>query len=94
MHPTAKSCITWAVGLFVVGTILVVWLPDLYMAVANRAGVTAQIGLDVLITVLDLVQRVAFPLGAALVGAAVVVQTLAPSPSQARVDAEPSDSTL
>ena len=91
MHPTAKTCIGWAVGLFVAGTILAVWLPDLYLAIADRAGVDAQIGLDALLTVLDLVQRVAFPLGAALVGAAVVIQTLAP----ARQDAEKvaSDST-
>lgn len=79
MHPTAKTCVGWAVGLFVVGTILLVWLPDLYLAVADRAGANAQVGLDVVLTVLDLVQRVAFPLGASLVGAAVVIQTLAPA---------------
>ncbi|MEP7762869.1 hypothetical protein [Sanguibacter sp. 25GB23B1] len=49
------------------------------LTVADRAGANAQIGLDALLTVLDLVQRVAFPLGASLVGAAVVIQTLAPA---------------
>lgn len=78
MHPTARRCVQWAVGLLVVGAVLVAYGPDLYGAVVGVAGANAEVGLGVLHVVLTLVRSVAFPLGAALIGAAIVIQVLAP----------------
>lgn len=77
MNPAAKKCIQWSIGLFVVGTLLLVYLPDIYQAIAGRAGANAEVGLEGLTIALTLVNSTVMPVGAALVGAAVVIQALA-----------------
>ncbi|PVU82747.1 hypothetical protein DDP54_06665 [Cellulomonas sp. WB94] len=78
MHSTAKKCVQWAVALFVSGVILSVYGTDLYMALARVAGANAETGLGAVTILLNLVRSTAFPLGAVLIGTAIVVQTLAP----------------
>ena len=77
VHPTAKKCIQWSVGLFVVGAVLMVYLPDLYFAITTVAGANADAGLEVLNVAFMLLRSTMMPVGAALVGAAVVIQALA-----------------
>lgn len=77
MHPTAQKCILWSVGLFVVGAVLMIYLSDIYLAITKAAGANADAGIEVLNIVLQLLRSIVMPIGAALVGAAVVIQTLA-----------------
>src|SRR5699024_10433501 len=84
MHPTAKKCVIWAVCLFVLGALALAWATDLYVAIVERMGANAEVGVAVLTTVLHGVRWALFPTGAALVGAAVVIQAL--SDDRARVD--------
>jgi hypothetical protein len=78
VHSTAKKCVQWAVALFVSGAILLVSGPDLYVGLARVAGANAEAGLGVVNILLALLRSTAFPLGAVLIGAAIVIQTLAP----------------
>lgn len=83
MHPTARRCVIWAVVLLVAGAVLHTTIPDLYAALVDAAGPNAEIGMRAVDVVLTLVRWALFPMGAALVGAAVVVQALAP-PEESR----------
>jgi len=89
MHPTAKKCVIWAVCLIVVGALALAWTTDLYMLIADRMGPNAEVGLAVLTTVLQGVRWSLFPTGAALIGAAVVIQALSTS---RRADDDPGTS--
>lgn len=77
MHPAAKKCVQWSIGLFVLGAVLMVYLPDLYAAITKVAGANAEVGLNLLDLAFQLVRSTVMPVGAALVGAAVVIQALA-----------------
>ncbi len=68
MHSTAKTCVRWAVALFVSGAIVLVYGTDLYAGLADVAGANAAAGLDVVNIVLTVVRSTAFPLGAVLSG--------------------------
>ncbi|MGV8978799.1 MAG: hypothetical protein ACOH17_12215 [Cellulomonas sp.] len=67
----------YGVLLLVVGTVLMIYIPDLYNAIVNIAGSNAQPGLEVVNIVLQVIRSSFMPVGAALIGAAVVIQTLA-----------------
>lgn len=86
MNPTAKRCIYWAIGLFVFGALAMAFVPDILYAIGNYLGVNGAAGYYPTEVILTIIRWAAFPTGAALVGAAVVVQTLAP-----RSDEEPED---
>ena len=77
MHSTAKKCVQWAVGLLVLGAVLLVYGTQAYVGLADLAGAGAQTGLSALNIVLTIVRSAIFPMAAALIGAAVVIQTLA-----------------
>lgn len=76
MHPAAKKCIQWSIGLFVVGSVLLVYIPEIFLVISKRAGANAAIGLDFMDVTLELVRWTFMPVGASLVGAAVVIQAL------------------
>ncbi|NYI40817.1 hypothetical protein [Demequina lutea] len=78
MHPVAVKCIRWAVGLFVLGALTSTYGSDVYYRLSEYAGINASAGLTVISVVVTLMQWTLMPLGASLVGAAVVIQTLAP----------------
>ncbi|MFD1719548.1 hypothetical protein [Georgenia deserti] len=63
-------------ALFVVGGFLVAVGPDLYTALAGAVNASAEPGMRVLSVVLTIVRTGLIPLGAALFGAAVVIQAL------------------
>lgn len=76
MHPVAAKCIRWAVVLFVVGGALIAFAPDLMTALSRAAGANAAAGLRLADLFLTTARWTLNPLAGALIGAAVVVQTL------------------
>ncbi|MCL3863145.1 hypothetical protein [Actinotalea sp. K2] len=84
VHPTAKACIRWAVALTAVGAVLLAFGPDLYARLVDLAGANATTGLHLVNLVLTFVRAAIFPMGAVLVGTAIVIQTLAGSGVDAR----------
>lgn len=83
MHPVAEKCVGWGVGCAVLGGLLMAFGPAAFAAIAQRAGPGAETGLTLLNVVLLIVQLFLMPLGAGLIAAAVVVNTLAgPSSGQ------------
>lgn len=76
MHPTAKKCTVWAVVLFVVGAVSYFGAPWFFTDIQGN-GADAVITARASEFVLFLGQWCATAIGAALVGAAVVIQTLA-----------------
>lgn len=79
MNPTARACVWWAVGLFVLGALVRTFSHELYRLVAADVGLAGETGLALLNVALGLVDSAVLPVAAALVGAAVVVQALRPS---------------
>lgn len=78
MHPTATKCIQWAAILFVVGAVLVVVGPSVFVWVAELAGANAAAGVGFIDVALTLVRWTTIPTGASLIGAAIVINTLSP----------------
>lgn len=78
MHPVAVKCIKWAVGLFIVGGLTGAYGGNVLVALSDYAGVNANAGIWAFSVVISLMQWTLMPLGGSLVGAAVVIQTLAP----------------
>ncbi|PWF26997.1 hypothetical protein [Ancrocorticia populi] len=78
MHPVGKRCIYWAIGLFIVGALAIVFVPDIVFAITNYLGVNGSAGVYPVEVILTIIRWAAFPTGAALIGAAVVIQVLAP----------------
>jgi multisubunit Na+/H+ antiporter MnhG subunit len=76
LHPVAKKCVIYGVLLLVVGAVLLIYIPDVYNAIVNAAGSNAQPGLDFINILLQVIRSSFMPVGAALIGAAVVIQTL------------------
>ena len=82
MHATAKKCVQWSIALFLVGALLIVFGPQIFKQISDLAGANAAVGLDLVDVTLTLVRSTSMPVGAALIGAAVVIQVLAPSDVQ------------
>ena len=90
MHPAAKRCITWAIILILIGAITYFGAPYLPLLRSGRAGLDLSDGTSGYNVVLNarlqdlalfLGQWCATAVGASLIGAAVVIQVLAPKPS-------------
>jgi len=79
VHATAKKCVQWSIALFLVGALLMVFGPRIFVQLSDLAGANAAVGLDLADVTLTLVRLTTMPVGAALIGAAVVIQVLAPS---------------
>lgn len=77
MERLARLCLYWAAGMFVVGAVLMVYVPDIYASLVAAAGPNAQVGTDLLDIILTLLRWAIMPTAAALVGAAVVVRAIA-----------------
>lgn len=80
MNPTAKKCIWWAVGLIVIGSALMAFLPDLlaryFSLIWNDPAAAAAYGSVTL--ALSILRDAAMPVGGALIGSAVVINTIRP----------------
>jgi len=78
MHPVAVKCIKWAVGLFIFGGLMSAYGFNFLVWLSEYTGATAIAGFTFVNVVFGILQWTLMPLGASLVGAAVVIQTLAP----------------
>lgn len=78
MHPVAKRCLTWAAALLALGTLMLVYGVNLLTWFQDLVGANAEPALHVYGIVTGVLHSFAMPLAAALVGAAIVIQTLAP----------------
>jgi hypothetical protein len=78
MHPVAVTCIRWAVGLLILGSLATAFGQELFVRIADYAGANAAPGVWTVNVIITTLRWVTLPLGASLVGAAVVIQTLAP----------------
>lgn len=89
MHPVSKKCIRWAVALLIVGAVLMVLVPLLGAFAGSLGSNPASAVVSVL---LSLLQTTAIPVGASLLGAAIVIQVLAPArQTAAAIDSEPAE---
>ena len=78
MHPVAVKCIKWSVGLFIFGGLMSAYGVSVLVWLSEYTGATASAGFTFVNVVFGILQWMLMPLGGALVGAAVVIQTLAP----------------
>jgi len=78
MNPTAKKCVQWAVIMFVIGVGALAFGPHIYSVISNTAGSNAQAGMDFLNIVILVLTNACLPTGGALIGAAVIINTLKP----------------
>ncbi|MDN4478812.1 hypothetical protein [Demequina lignilytica] len=95
MHPVAKRCLIWAGVLLAVGVLMSVYGTNLLVWFQDVVGFNAEPALHVFGIVTAVLHNFAMPLAAALVGAAVVIQTLAPrgaADAAARTDARATES--
>ncbi len=79
MESTAKKCIHWGIVLIIAGGFILLLLPQLLVFLADTAGTSAAIGVGAIDIVLTLVRWAMIPMGTTLIGAAIVIRTLAPS---------------
>lgn len=75
MHPTAMRPLIWGIVLLVVGALLVAFGLEIHTWLAGTVGSPAT---DVVLRLVSTASYALTPLGAALVGAAVVITALAP----------------
>lgn len=78
MHPVAVKCIRWAVGLFIFGGLTSAYGSDFLVWLSDYTGPNVIIGFSFMNVVIGILRWTLMPLGGALVGAAIVIQTLAP----------------
>lgn len=76
MHPTVTRCVQWAAGLWVLGALVLIYGSPAYLWFTELMGANAEVGLGLVNIVLTVVRSAIFPMGAVLIGAAVVIQTL------------------
>lgn len=76
MHSTSIRCIWWSIILFVVGTLSLEWAGHLVFWVSEWLGPNGLLGAYSVSFAVTLVRSVVFPVGAALIGAVVVIETL------------------
>lgn len=76
----------WSVGLLVIGSILTLYIPDLFFKFQDAVGPNAEIGVRLVEIILQVIRETVMPIGASLAGAAVVIQVLAGSPKTTHDD--------
>lgn len=78
MNSTSEKCIAWAIGLFIIGTLIMIFSPAIITAASSHYGINQPLPTYIISFLTTIVRLGAFPIGAALIGAAVVIQTLLP----------------
>lgn len=77
MIPSAKKSLTAGIIILLAGAIVVAYGTDVYVWLTGVAGANAEPGLHAVSLVLNILRLTLLPVGAALVGAAVVIQSIA-----------------
>ncbi|WP_062201509.1 hypothetical protein [Demequina salsinemoris] len=93
MHPVAKRCLWWAAGLVAVGALFIAFGANIVYGFSEFAGVNAQLAVYPFAFLAQVITSFAMPLAATLVGAAIVIQTVAPKPATASSREEEADDT-
>lgn len=75
--PPAKKSLVAGIVVLLGGAIVVAYGTDAYLWLTDVSGATAETGLHAISLVLNILRLTLMPLGAALVGAAVVIQSVA-----------------
>lgn len=75
MHPVAKTCIKWSITLFAIGSIISFATSHIVTNIAQSGEMSLFAFLSNLV---GIIQWLIFPPAGALIGAAVVINTLAP----------------
>ncbi len=83
MHPVAKRCLWWAVGLVGIGALFIGFGANIVYSFEQLAGPNAELAIYPFAFLAQVITSFAMPLAAALVGAAIVIQTLAPKATAA-----------
>ncbi|WP_159801371.1 hypothetical protein [Arthrobacter zhaoguopingii] len=78
MESAAKKCIQWGIALIVAGGFVLVLLPQLLGLLAEAVGPSAAIGVGAVELLTGVIRWAMIPMGTTLIGAAVVIQVLAP----------------
>ena len=78
INRTAKKLLTYGVVGVVLGTLLAAYGVDVFAWLSNRAGSNAEAGLATVSLVITLLRGVMVPVGAAFIGAALVINALSP----------------
>ncbi len=78
MHPVAKRCTWWAIGLAGIGSLFIALGAEIVYSFTEFVGSNGEFAIYVFAFVAQVITGFALPLAAALIGAAVVIQTLAP----------------
>ena len=82
MNETAKKCVAWAVGLIVVGWLIGGWVADYVLtSIGIPSTPSGQTAWETISTIVSLVRQGAVTVGAVLIGAAVVINTLTKPPA-------------
>ncbi len=78
MHPVAKRCLWWAGGLVSLGTLFLAFGANIVYSFTAFVGTNAELAVYPFAFVAQMITSFAMPLAAALIAAAIVIQTLAP----------------
>lgn len=76
MHSASIRCIRWSVALFIVGALFMMYSGSVVFWVYEWLGVNGELGAHLLSFIVTVVNSTVFPLGAVLIGAVVVIETL------------------
>ena len=77
MIPVAKKSLIAGISILIAGAVVVAYGVEAYAGLTSFAGATAEPGLHAVSLVLNILRLTLMPVGAALVGAAVVIQSIA-----------------
>ncbi len=80
MHPVAKRCLWWAAVLATAGALFILFGSSIVYRTYDYLGANGRLGFYPVAVISQMITSFAMPLSAALVGAAVVIQALAPKP--------------
>jgi len=79
MTETAKKCLIWAIVLIIVGS-AIEYLPTALWP--SPYGTPGYLAFSIALSVVSVIRTAAVAIGAALFGAAIVINVLSPKPSQ------------
>jgi len=79
MSEISKKILTYGIAGVIIGTLIGAYGTSFFVWLSELAGSNAEAGLSAVSLVITLLRGVLVPVGAALIGAAVVIHALAPA---------------
>lgn len=78
MNNTARKLVTYGILGIIIGTLAAAYGADLFVWISNIAGNNAEPGLAAVSLIITLIRGLLVPVGAALIGAGIVINFLLP----------------